>query len=87
MVARCDGRKALAYKSGETPKIGDRVKSMSGRTGTVIEIQQGLDRLVDDTLSVKWDDGHVSISDYPVNEQTLVSRAKPIDSRYRRAGS
>lgn len=76
----------MPYKSGEIPRNGDRIRSMSGRTGTVIEIQQGLDRLVEDKLSVKWDDGHVSISDYPANEQTLVSRGKPADSKYRRAG-
>jgi len=66
----------VPYKTGETPKIGDHVKNRVGRIGIVIEIQQGFGEMIDDKLTIKWDDGSVPIWDYFAGDFSLISRAR-----------
>lgn len=64
----------MPYKTGEEPRIGDRVKTTSGKNGTVREVQQGFGQMADDQLTIKWDDEVGAVDDYPANDFLLVSR-------------
>jgi len=68
-------RNALAYKTGEAPHIGDRVRNKLGQEGTVRSVQQGVADISEDKLTIKWDDGIVDIDGYSAGEHALVSRS------------
>lgn len=65
----------MPYKTGETPMIGDKIKDRFDRKATVAEVQQGLGQMTDDKLTVRWDEGVVTIADYPASDFLLISRA------------
>ena len=67
----------LPYKSGESD-VGDRVKNDGGKKGIVIDVQPGLEKMVDDELAIKWDEGIVEIQNYRAGDYTLVSRTSKV---------
>ena len=64
----------MTYKSGETPKVGDRIKNKSGRHGTVTEVKLEIELISAEKLTIHWDDRSGPIEKYSASEFVLVSR-------------
>ena len=64
----------MAYKSGEIPMVGDRIKNKIGRHGTVTEVKGGIEPIGDEKLTIHWDDRAGPIEKYSASEIVLVSR-------------
>jgi hypothetical protein len=64
----------VPYASGEVPIIGDYVKNKWEQPGTVLEVCLGGGNLLDDQISVRWDDGGNDLPLTPALEFRLVSR-------------
>jgi len=64
----------VPYKSGETPKVGDRIKNKVSRHGTVTEVKGGIEQISDEKLTIHWDDRAVPIEKYSASEIVMVSR-------------
>ena len=62
--SRRERRTSVPYLSGETPKVGDRVKHADGQTGEVTNVQLNFHSTSGaDVVSVKFDNGmYVSVS-------------------------
>lgn len=65
----------MAYRSGEAPRIGDRVRNEEGQEGTVRKVERGIADISDDKLAIQWDNGVVDIDGYSADEHELVSRS------------
>lgn len=65
----------MAYRTGEAPTAGDRVRNKLGQEGTVRSVQRGVTDISEDKLTIKWDDGIVDIDGYNAGEHALVSRS------------
>jgi len=65
----------MPYASGETPIVGDRVKTSAGRTGVVTWVQLNYPSTPGhDAVSIKWDDGGTGIGVAMADEFILVRR-------------
>jgi len=68
----------VPYASGEVPIVGDYVKNQWEQPGTVLEVCLGGGNLLDDQISVRWDDGGSELPLTPALEFRLVSRSSQI---------
>jgi hypothetical protein len=62
----------MSYGSGESPKLGDYVKSKSEQPGTVMAViaaQAG-----HELVSIQWDDGETNVPLKSAEEFVLVAR-------------
>jgi hypothetical protein len=62
----------VRYTNGETPIVGDRVANVTGRLGTVFDMQLDGGRV--SQITVKWDDGVIAITYRRIDEFKLVQR-------------
>ena len=64
----------MLYETGEIPKVGDTVRDRLGRNGTVIKIGRGFEKISDESLTIKWNEGVVEIEGYSARILALESR-------------
>jgi hypothetical protein len=64
----------MPYKKKEGPQIGDRVRHLGGRIGTVTYIDIRGRNMGRDIVAVRFDDGGVPTGMLPAARYTLISR-------------
>ena len=60
----------MPYKSGEIPKVGDRIKNKVGRQGTVTGVTPEIGQIIDEKLTIQWDDRAAPIEKYSARPQS-----------------
>jgi hypothetical protein len=64
----------MAYASGETPKLRDRISNEDGRVGTVLDIVISNGGAIAEII-VRWDDGVADLRYAHAGNFKLISRA------------
>jgi hypothetical protein len=73
-LPKLDGKRDMPYadKAG-LPKVGDRVKHLTGETGTVVFVQRDApDTQAHEHIHVRWDSNSIAVSPHLAAEYTLI---------------